>query len=85
MIQFISNNHSQAGINKNQEISRVLSAAVINNRFRSMLLDDPRSAVVSGYCGEKFSLENEMILKLGSIHSGNLADFATQLKQPYKK
>jgi hypothetical protein len=79
MIQFISNNHSQAGINKNQEISRVLSAAVINNRFRSMLLDYPRSAVVSGYFGEKFSLENEMIQKLGSIHSGNLADFAAQL------
>jgi len=79
MIQYIPKNHSRSGINNNQEISRILSAAVINNRFCSKLLDDPKLAVGGGYCGENFSLKNEMILKLESIRSGSLAEFATQL------
>jgi hypothetical protein len=79
MIQQKTLIRTKPGLNGNQELSRILSAAVINNRFRSQLLNDPLSAVTSGYSGERFSLENEEMQKLRSINAGNLADFAAQL------
>lgn len=64
---------------RNQEISRLLSAAVISNQFRSMLLCDPVSATARGYSGERFSLENKDIEKLGTIRAETLTEFAAQL------
>ena len=64
---------------KNQELSRILSAAVVNSHFRSMLLRDPISAIASGYSGESFSLGTKEQKRLGSIRASNLADFAAQL------
>ncbi len=63
----------------NQELSRILSAAVVNNHFRSMLLNDPASAIAGGYSGESFSLGSVEQKKLGAIHASSLADFARQL------
>jgi hypothetical protein len=62
-----------------QEYSRILSAAVINANFRSMLLNDPATAVTGGYSGEKFNLGNVEKQHLSSIHANSLADFAVQL------
>ena len=64
---------------KNQELSRILSAAVVNSHFRSMLLRDPASAVAGGYSGESFSLGSSEQKKLGAIRASSLADFAAQL------
>jgi len=64
---------------RNQELSRILSAAVVNSHFRSMLLNDPASAIACGYSGESFSLGLNEQKKLGAIHASSLADFAAQL------
>jgi len=65
--------------NKNQEISRIISAAVINVQFRSLLLNDPVSAITHGYGGEHFALKKEDQAKLGSIQAHSLAEFAARL------
>ena len=61
------------------EYSRILSAAVINSSFRSMLLSDPAKAIAGGYSGEKFNLGHADHKHLSSIHANSLADFASQL------
>ena len=61
------------------EYSRILSAAVINSSFRSMLLSNPAKAIAGGYSGEKFNLGHADQMRLSSIHANSLADFASQL------
>ena len=79
MIKPNSSTHNAQNPLKNQELSRILSAAVVNSHFRSMLLSDPISAIASGYSGEIFSLGAKEQERLGSIHASSLADFAVQL------
>ncbi len=64
---------------KIRELSRLISAAVVNQKFCSLLLADPALALATGYDGEAFRLateEQELIL---SIRATSLADFALQL------
>lgn len=61
------------------ELSRLLTAAVVNRGFRDMLLKSPANALEKGYNGEAFALgqrEKEWIL---SIRAGSLPEFARQL------
>ena len=62
-----------------QEISKVLSAAVVNSHFRNQLLRNPVQAVSGGYSGEKFELGVEERKRLGTIRAHSLAEFAAQL------
>lgn len=62
-----------------QEISRILTAAVVNAHFRHMLLTNPAGAIASGYGGEAFHLDKEEKSCLASIHANSLADFASQI------
>jgi len=63
-----------------REVSRLLSAAVVNKRFCKLLLTNPASALASGYNGESFSLEREKKDFITSIQAKSLADFARQLQ-----
>ena len=63
------------------EYSRILSAAVINSKFREMLLNDPIKAVTCGYSGEKFELDREDKNRLATIRATSLAEFAAQLSE----
>jgi hypothetical protein len=58
------------------DINRVLTAAVINTQFRSLLLKNPGKAISRGYAGEQFKLGSEEQHKLASIKATNLAEFA---------
>jgi hypothetical protein len=60
-------------------ISRLLTAAVVNRGFRSLLLANPESALARGYQGEHFRLDNEQKNLILSIRADTLADFATQI------
>ena len=62
-----------------RESLRVLSAAVVSNRFRQILLSNPRRAIASGYAGETFHMEDSEIDWMSSIRAENLADFARQM------
>lgn len=64
-----------------QELSRLLSAAVINASFRQALLSNPGQAIARGFRGEKFHLCNEDRKRVASIRASSLADFASQLTQ----
>jgi hypothetical protein len=78
----IKPNRSELSLTKparNQEISRILSAAIVNSHFRSRLLNDPVSAIAGGYSGESFSLGFNDQKKLGTIRASSLAEFAAQL------
>ncbi len=63
------------------EYSRILSAAVINSKFRDLLLSDPVKAVSCGYSGEQFELNREDKNRLAAIRATSLAEFAAQLSQ----
>jgi hypothetical protein len=65
-----------------KELSRLLTAAVVNQRFCNLLLTNPATALAIGYNGESFRLgkeEHDLIL---SIQAKTLADFARQLTSP---
>lgn len=62
-----------------QEVSRLLTAAVISSQFRQMLLANPSKAISSGYGGESFQLPREQQKRLSSIRANSLSDFASQL------
>lgn len=62
-----------------REISRLLTAAVINRRFCQMLLANPAKALANGYNGEAFWLEAAVRERVLAIQAQDLADFAAQL------
>ena len=62
-----------------QEINRLLMAAIINQRFRKLLLTNPKSALEEGFQGEVFRLNPDERERLFSIRADSLSDLATQL------
>lgn len=64
-----------------QEISRILTAAVINESFRKLLLSNPDQALTKGYRGEPFHLAKEERVRVAAIRASSLAEFAAQLPQ----
>jgi hypothetical protein len=68
------------GLRAHQEVSRILTAAVISSHFRHLLLTNPDKAISSGYGGEVFNLKREEKNRIASIRATNLADFAAQLR-----
>ena len=82
MNQFASET-SQSAVSayQRQEISRILTAAVINENFRKLLLANPDLALKKGYRGEPFNLANEERTCLAAIRASSLAEFAAQIPQ----
>ncbi len=58
------------------EILKLLSAAVVNKKFRNLLLTNPKSALNSGYNGETFQLGEEERALVLSIKAKSLPEFA---------
>jgi hypothetical protein len=63
----------------NDELNRLLSAAVVSKSFRNMLLTNPEIAVTSGYQGETFNLSPEDQNWLYSIRPVSLSDLAANM------
>lgn len=61
------------------ELSRLVTAAVVNQTFRHLLLTNPALALVNGYNGEPFRLAPDVQAWILSIQASSLADFATQV------
>lgn len=70
---------TERDMSHSREISRLLAAAVVNHKFSHLLLNDPRSALTSGYNGESFQLSPEETKLVMSISASSLQDFASQL------
>jgi hypothetical protein len=70
-----------APISASNGLSRVFAAAVVNHQFRKLLLDDPQTALRTGYLGETFKLNEEERDLIVSIHAETLADLARQVNK----
>ncbi len=73
--------HCVSTASRQNEYSRILTAAVINVHFRQLLLTNPGVAIASGFGGEAFHLPKEEKSRVASIHASSLEDFASQLTQ----
>ena len=67
--------------NNSSRISRVFAAAVVNQQFCDMLLQDPNMALQNGYLGETFSLSKEEQDLIVSIRANSLSDLAKQVNR----
>jgi hypothetical protein len=72
----------QARRQTSASISRLMAAAVINARFRNLLLSRPEQALREGFQGEAFNLNRSERNLILSIQAVDLADFAVQLMAP---
>jgi hypothetical protein len=62
-----------------RELSRLLTAAVINKRFCNLLLTYPAKAITNGFNGESFRLARDERERVLSIRATTITDFARQL------
>jgi len=62
-------------------LSRVFAAAVVNQQFCKMLLQDPYAALQKGYLGESFFLSQQEQDLLVSIRANTLSDLAKQVNR----
>jgi hypothetical protein len=62
-------------------VSQVFAAAVVNQQFCDMLLQDPSIALQKGYLGEAFPLSKEEEDLIVSIRAKSLADLAKQVNR----
>jgi len=60
-------------------LSRLLSAAIVDEEFRERLLSEPLSVIENGYNGESFFLGNQVLEAMVTIKAKNLADFVSKL------
>ncbi|HEX7557518.1 MAG TPA: hypothetical protein VF338_12890 [Leptolinea sp.] len=63
------------------EFGRLVHAAIINSRFRQMLLTNPQCTIEKGYFGESFHFSNEMKEQINHIRVGTLEEFSSQVLQ----
>jgi len=71
--------HENYAAPREREYSRILSAAVVNEKFRKLLLANPEMAIRTGFGGEAFHLAKDEADRLSTIHAASLADFAAQM------
>ena len=63
----------------NDEMNRLLCAAVVSKSFSQTLLANPEIAVASGYQGESFDLSDEDRSWLFSLRPNSLVDLAANM------
>ncbi len=63
----------------NHEISRIITAAVINMRFRQDLLTNPLNAIEEGYGDETFELNQAQSDRLAKITASTLEEFSFKI------
>ena len=61
------------------DISKLLTAAIVNAKFCKLLLNDPAKALANGYNGEIFRLSKDEFDQILSIKANSISDFAKQL------
>jgi hypothetical protein len=81
MLRYINQTPIKANHSADSEISRIVSAAVINKHFCNALLSNPSTAIMQGYCGEPFCLSEEQKDRIAMIKENSLEGFAAQLAQ----
>ncbi len=70
MVNFIYPHH---------EVSRIMTAAVVNYHFRQALLTNPLNAIENGYGEEIFLLDQDAFEQIGRIRANSLEEFAAKI------
>ena len=65
--------------NDTSAIGRLLIVAAINPRFCERLLNDPETAVRSGFGGEQFLITGDTMKVMAAIRKSTLPEFILQL------
>lgn len=63
---------------QSRSINRLFCAAAISQSFCHLLLTDPTTALLMGYQGEQFDLNNDEKARLFALHATSLSDLASQ-------
>lgn len=71
--------HDESILQKEREYSRILTAAVVNEKFRKLLLTNPGMAIKNGFGGEAFHLGADEARRIAAIRVSTLAEFARQM------
>lgn len=71
--------HDESILQQEREYSRILTAAVVNEKFRKLLLTNPGMAIKKGFGGEAFHLGAEDTRRIADIRVATLAEFARQM------
>ncbi len=69
----------ESKIAREREYSRIMTAAVISERFRKLLLTNPGLAIKNGFNGEAFHLAADESQRIAAIRATTLAEFAHQM------
>lgn len=64
---------------RKREYSRILTAAIVNEKFCKLLLTNPELAIRNGFGGEAFHLGKDEAERISTIQAISLADFARQI------
>jgi len=65
-------------------LHRLFAAAIVNNRFREILLREPEAALANGYLGQTFVLSDKEKDIIQAIRAENLTDFAQKVNRALK-
>ena len=71
--------HNESILQKEREYSKILTAAVVNEKFRKLLLTNPGMAIKNGFGGEAFHLAADEAKRIAAIRVTTLAEFARQM------
>jgi hypothetical protein len=64
---------------QHKSLNQLLCAAMVNGRFREMLLHDPARALSAGYLDHSFALTSEEREMVIGIQAQQLEEFAAQI------
>ena len=65
---------------EHRELHRLMSAAIVNQRFRSQLLENPIETVRAGYLGHAFALTSDEQEVLASIEARDFLTFSEHIQ-----
>ena len=69
----------ESSIQREREYSRIMTAAVVSERFCKLLLSNPGLAIKNGFNGEAFHLAADESRRISAIRAATLAEFARQM------
>lgn len=55
------------------EVSRLLSAALVDERFCQLLLTNPNEAITEGYNGQQFHFSEAQRVRMSSLRANSLS------------
>lgn len=72
---------TNVNVSDSAEFSRLLSAAIVSEEFRALLLRNPARAIDKGYGSETFKFSPAERARIVSVHASSLPEFAMRIME----